>query len=80
MEVAAANFVGFLVEIGRILDEMKLPFDTKVGTKVEVDVGCAAVIAVAVIGVGCREAAAYLEISNSRAGRNGLCVHEGCSA
>ena len=48
-KVAAPDLVGLFVEIGGILDEMKLAFNADVRQKVEVDVSGAAVIAAAVV-------------------------------
>src|SRR5882757_8979356 len=79
-EVAATDFVGLLVEIGRVLDEMKLPFDADVGEKVEVDISGATVVAVGVVGVCGREAATDLEIQRLGSGRSGLGLEHGCGS
>src|SRR5260370_10713617 len=79
-EVTATDLVGLFVEIRRILDEMKLPFDADMREKVGIDVNGATAIATAVVRVcGC-EAAAYLEIERLGSGGFGLSMERGCGS
>src|SRR5882757_8756152 len=79
-EIAATNFVGLFVEIGRVLDEMKLALHADVREKVEVDVSSATVITVGVVRVCGRKAATDFKIQRLRRRGSGLGMEHGCGS